>query len=54
MADLPRRFLKDASGATAIEYALIASFVALAIIASVRSIGPKLSTILGRVTSNLS
>ena len=33
------RFLRDESGATAIEYALIASGIALAIIAGVNGIG---------------
>jgi pilus assembly protein Flp/PilA len=47
-------FLSDESGATALEYALIASFVFLAIIAGVRSVGTSLSTIFPKVTGNLS
>ena len=39
-----RQFLADESGATAIEYSLIASGIALAIIATVYGIGPKLNT----------
>ena len=35
-------FLKDASGATAIEYALIAAFIALVIITAATSIGTEL------------
>jgi len=36
------KFLRDESGATAIEYGLIAGFIALAIIAAVGSTGQKL------------
>lgn len=39
-----RAFVKDESGATAIEYALIASGIAVAIIAAVNSLGTKIST----------
>jgi pilus assembly protein Flp/PilA len=42
------KFLSDQSGATAIEYCLIASGIAFAIIASVQAIGPTLS---GKFTS---
>ncbi len=38
-----RNFFGDNSGATAIEYALIASLVALAIITAVTSLGSRLS-----------
>jgi pilus assembly protein Flp/PilA len=44
MAKLVHRFLIDESGATAIEYSLIASEIALAIIAVVNGIGSKLNT----------
>ncbi len=37
------RFVKNESGATAIEYGLIAALISIAIIAGVRSIGSKLS-----------
>jgi pilus assembly protein Flp/PilA len=37
------RFLKDTSGATAIEYGLIAGFIALAIVAALTQVGTKLS-----------
>ncbi len=49
-----RRFALDESGATAIEYGLIASLIALVIIGAVRGVGSKLPIILNRVTSNLS
>ena len=48
-----RRFLADESGATAIEYSLIASGIALAIIATVYGIGPKLNTIFTSVSTQL-
>ena len=37
-----RKFLRDENGATAIEYSLIAGFIALAIIAAVRMTGQRL------------
>ncbi len=42
MRNLVNRFIKDESGATAIEYGLIAALIAVAIIAVVASIGTKL------------
>jgi pilus assembly protein Flp/PilA len=47
------QFLTDGSGATAIEYSLIAGGIALAIIASVYSIGPKLNSTFSSVSSQL-
>jgi len=38
------RFLKDESGATAIEYGLIAAGIAVAIIAVVQGLGSKLTS----------
>jgi pilus assembly protein Flp/PilA len=38
------RFLKDESGATAIEYGLIAAGISVAIIAVVQGMGSKLTT----------
>lgn len=38
------RFLKDESGATAIEYGLIAAGISVAIIAVVQGLGSKLKT----------
>jgi pilus assembly protein Flp/PilA len=38
------RFLKDESGATAIEYGLIAAGISVAIIAVVQGLGSKLNT----------
>jgi pilus assembly protein Flp/PilA len=48
-----RAFLKDESGATAIEYGLIASGVALAIIAVVNGLGTKLATKFTSISTQL-
>jgi pilus assembly protein Flp/PilA len=47
------RFWKDRSGATAIEYGLIASLIAVAIIAALTTLGSKLGLTFNNVTSNL-
>jgi pilus assembly protein Flp/PilA len=44
MTDLVKRFTKDESGATAIEYGLIAAGISVAIIAVVQGLGSKLNT----------
>jgi pilus assembly protein Flp/PilA len=46
-------FLHDTSGATAIEYGLIASGIALAIIGVVATVGSKLNTTFSNVAGNL-
>lgn len=43
MAKLAKSFMMDESGATSIEYALIASGIALVIVASVNSLGTKIA-----------
>jgi pilus assembly protein Flp/PilA len=48
-----RRFLADESGATAIEYGLIAAGIALAIIAVVNGLGTKLNTKFTSVNTSL-
>src|ERR1019366_2950041 len=48
-----RRFLADESGATAIEYGLIAAGISLAIIAVVNGIGVKLNTKFSSINSSL-
>ena len=53
MRQLILRFLSDQSGATAIEYCLIACGIALTIIGIVQAIGPQLSTIFSSVNSSL-
>jgi pilus assembly protein Flp/PilA len=47
MSDLLKRFAKDESGATAIEYGLIAAGISVAIIAVVQGVGSKLNTTFG-------
>ena len=47
------RFLKDESGATAIEYALIAAGIAVAIITAVNGVGSKLSSTFQAISSSL-
>ncbi|MBZ0230611.1 MAG: Flp family type IVb pilin, partial [Bauldia sp.] len=44
MKNLLVRFAKDNSGATAIEYGLIASLIAVALIAGAAALGTKLNT----------
>ena len=46
-----RAFLNDKSGATAIEYGLIASGIAVAIIAAVKGVGSNLKTTFGSVST---
>lgn len=48
-----RRFLQDESGATAIEYGLIAGLVSIVIVAALTSIGTKLYSKLSRVSNAL-
>lgn len=44
MRNLIHRFITDQSGATAIEYGLIAAGIAIAVISVVNGIGSKLNT----------
>jgi len=48
-----RRFLADESGATAIEYGLIAAGIAIAIITAVQGVGTRLSTNFGKISTSL-
>jgi pilus assembly protein Flp/PilA len=48
-----RRFLRDESGATAIEYGLIAAGISVAIIATVKGIGTKVNTTFSSISSQL-
>jgi pilus assembly protein Flp/PilA len=47
------KFLKDDSGATAIEYGLIAALVAIAIVGILTTMGGSLTTLFGKVNSDL-
>jgi pilus assembly protein Flp/PilA len=53
MKNLIARFVKDQSGATAIEYGLIAAGISLAIIAVVNGLGTNLNAKFGAINSSL-
>ena len=53
MKTLFARFAKDESGATAIEYGLIASLVAVAIITALTTLGTKLTATFSSVSAKL-
>ena len=53
MKTLVSRFVKDESGATAIEYGLIAAGISVAIIAVVRGLGTSLQATFSKVTTAL-
>ena len=53
MKTLVQRFMKDESGATAIEYGLIAAGISVAIITVVNSIGGQLKNTFNNVSTNL-
>lgn len=48
-----KRFINDESGATAIEYGLIAAGVAVAIITAVNAVGTDLGSLFGRISGKL-
>lgn len=48
------RFLKDESGATAIEYGLLAALIALGLTAGATTLGTGLSTLFGNIGNKLS
>ncbi len=48
-----KKFVANESGATAIEYSLIASLIAVAIILSVTALGSKLQNTFNEVSTNL-
>jgi pilus assembly protein Flp/PilA len=47
------RFVRDESGATAIEYGLIAALIAVVIITAVTSVGTKLSSTFSTIATNI-
>ena len=53
MKNLFVRFVKDDSGATAIEYGLIAALIAVAAIGAMQGIGNKLNTTFNNVSNHL-
>ncbi|HXT08411.1 MAG TPA: Flp family type IVb pilin [Roseiarcus sp.] len=48
-----RSFFNDDAGATAIEYALIASLIAIALVTVLGTLGTKLSSVFAEVSSAL-
>jgi pilus assembly protein Flp/PilA len=53
MKKLIAHFAKDESGATAIEYGLIAAGISVAIIGALTTVGSSLTTMFGTVASSL-
>jgi pilus assembly protein Flp/PilA len=53
MNKLISRFVRDESGATAIEYGLIAALIAVVIITALTTIGTKLTTTFNSVAGSL-
>jgi pilus assembly protein Flp/PilA len=48
-----QKFLKDESGATAIEYGLIAALIALVIITALTAVGSSLSTTFNNIQASV-
>ena len=53
MTKFVSRFLKDESGATAIEYGLIAALIAVVIITGVTAVGTKLNSSFTMISTNI-
>ncbi len=53
MPSVFKRFLADETGATAIEYGLIAAGIALAIISAVKGLGTKLNSTFASINTSL-
>jgi pilus assembly protein Flp/PilA len=53
MNELFLRFLKDNSGATAIEYGLIAALISVVIITAITSVGTKLTATFNTIATSL-
>jgi pilus assembly protein Flp/PilA len=53
MSKIFARFAKDESGATAIEYGLIAALIAVGIIGAATTLGSQISATFGRVSDEL-
>lgn len=50
---LVRRFAEDESGATVIEYAIVAAFIGVAIVTVMRSVGDEVSAIFDAIAAAL-
>ncbi|WP_026617044.1 Flp family type IVb pilin [Ensifer aridi] len=53
MKNLLVRFVRNESGATAIEYSLIAGLIAVGIIAATSAVGTDISGLFGRISAKL-
>jgi pilus assembly protein Flp/PilA len=53
MSKFVTRFLKDESGATAIEYGLIAALIAVVLVTAVGLVGTKLNTTFTKISTAL-
>ncbi len=53
MKNFVGRFIKDESGATAIEYGLMAALIAVVIIVSAKALGTKVSAVFDKVQGNM-
>lgn len=53
MTNLFSRFVRDESGATAIEYGLIAALIAVVVIGAVTTVGTKLSSTFNTVAGSV-
>ena len=53
MTAFARRFIRDESGATAIEYGLIVALIAVVIITAVTTLGNKLDAAFGSINTKL-
>jgi pilus assembly protein Flp/PilA len=53
MSKFAKRFLKDESGATAIEYGLIAALIAVVIIGGLTAVGTTLNTTFNSISGKL-
>lgn len=54
MSKFATRFIKDESGATAIEYGLIAALIAVVIIAGASTVGTNLGSKFNTIATNIS
>jgi pilus assembly protein Flp/PilA len=53
MSKFVTKFLKDESGATAIEYGLIVALIAVVIITAVTTLGTKINSAFGKINGGL-
>jgi pilus assembly protein Flp/PilA len=53
MTNFAKRFVQDESGATAIEYGLIAALIAVVIITAVTTLGTNLSNKFNKIATNV-